>query len=446
PSQDLWPVDVRRFARFNGNRRWLRQRVKEALGLHYAMAWPNRELTTARPLRRSPLFDRLAAKRAVFGSRMGWERANWFAADGSPREIAYSFGRQNWFCSVAEEHRACREAVAVFDMTSFAKLLLQGRDAERVLQRLCANDVAVPVGRSVYTPMLNQRGGFESDVTIARLAEDMFLLLTGTAQGVRDTHWIRGHIPDDARAVLTDVTSAYAVIGVMGPRSRALLAQVGDEPLDAQAFPFGAVREIGIGNATVWAARRSYMGELGWELYVPSEFAVTTYDTLAAVGADFGLRDAGYYAIESLRLEKAYRAWGRELTPDVTPWETGLSFAVKPGKSADFIGRAALQEAAARPLRRRLVALLADDPDTPQIWGGERVIGGDDADGEITSAAYGHSLGGVVALGWVQSRDAAIDEAWLAERRFVVDVAGELVPVRSSLQPFYDPAGARLDG
>ncbi len=438
PTQDLWPVDIRRFARFNGNQRWLRQRVTETLGLHYAIPWPNRELTTARPLRRSPLYDRLAARGAVFGSKAGWERANWFATAGAPRELAYSFGRQNWFATVAEEHRACREAVALFDLTSFAKLLLQGRDAERVLQHLCANDAAIPVGHSVYTPMLNQRGGFESDLTVARLAEDAFLLLTGTAQAVRDAHWIRGHMPDDARAVLTDVSSAYAVIGVMGPRSRALLSEVSDAALDARAFPFGAVREIGIGYATCWAARRSYMGGLGWELYVPSELAAVVYDTLIAAGEPFGLRDGGYYAIDSLRLEKAYRAWGRDITPDDTPWEAGLGFAVRLGKSTGFIGRDALLRQAETPLRRRLVAFLATDADAPTAWGGELIVSGDDAMGEITSAAYGYSLGGVVALGWVRSKDAAIDAAWLANRRFALDAGSETVPVRASLEPFYN--------
>ncbi|HEY6434710.1 MAG TPA: FAD-dependent oxidoreductase, partial [Acetobacteraceae bacterium] len=411
-TQDLWPVDIRRFARFNGNQRWLRDRVKEVLGLHYAMPWPNRELASARPLRRSPLYDRLAAEGAVFGSKMGWERANWFAQPSSPRETAYSFGRQNWFAAVGEEHRACRESVALFDMTSFAKLLLQGRDAERVLQHLCANDMAIPPGRSIYTPMLNQRAGFESDLTVARLADDSFLLLTGTAQAVRDAHWIREHIQHDARAVLTDVSSAYAVIGVMGPNARALLTAVSDADLGARAFPFGAVRQIGIGYATCWAARRSYVGELGWELYVPTDLAVTVYDTLAAAGAEFGLRDAGYYAIESLRLEKAYRAWGRELTPEDTPWQAGLGFAVKPHKATDFIGRDALLRSAEAPLHRRLIAFLSNDPEAPPAWGGELVLNGADGTGEVTSAAYGYTLGGVIALGWVHSKDAPIDAAW----------------------------------
>ena len=445
PTLDLWPVDIRRFAAFNNNPAWLRDRVKEVLGLHYAMPWPNRELDTARPFRRSPLYDRLAAKGAVFGSKMGWERPNFFARPGDERRIDYAFGRQNWFAAAAAEHRACREAVAVFDMTSFAKFLLQGADAEAALQHACANDIAVPVGTTVYTALLNARGGFESDVTVARLAADTFLILTGTAQATRDADWLRRRIPAEARAVLTDVTSAYAVLAVMGPGARTLLSRVSRAALDDGAFPFGAVRDIDIGYATAWAARRSYMGELGWELYVPTEFAVTVYETLVAAGGDLGLRDAGYYAIESLRIEKGYRAWGRELTPDVTPWQAGLGFAVKLDKG-DFIGRDALVAARSEPLRKRLVSIFGPLPETQMAWGGELVTAGGEPVGEITSAAYGATLDGLVGLAWIHSDEGAVEQAWLDRRRFVLDVAGESVPVRASLRPFYDPRRRTLAG
>ncbi|QCI63785.1 GcvT family protein [Phreatobacter stygius] len=444
PSLDLWPVDIRRFARFNNNGAWLKDRVTEVLGLHYAMPWPNRELDSARPFRRSPLYDRLAAKGAVFGSKMGWERPNFFAAQGVDRKIDYSFGRQSWFDTVGAEHRAVREGVALFDMTSFAKFMMQGLDAEATLQWLGANDVAVPVGQTVYTPLLNSRGGFESDLTVARLAEDKFLILTGTAQATRDAHWIKRNIPPGARAVLTDVTSAYAVIGVMGPRSRALLERVTTAALDNAAFPFGAIREIGIGYATVLAARRSYMGELGWELYVPTEFAATVYETLTAAGADLGLRDAGYYAINALRIEKGYRAWGAELTPDDTPWQAGMGFAVKLDKGVDFIGRDALIAAKREPLRKRLVSFLATAPDTPIAWGGELIVAGGEPVGEVTSTAYGYSTGGIVGLGWLRSQDQAIDDGWLSRRQFAVDIAGVTVPVDCALRPFYDPKSDRM--
>ncbi|MBL8670329.1 MAG: FAD-dependent oxidoreductase, partial [Alphaproteobacteria bacterium] len=290
PSLDLWPVDIRRFARFNGNDAWLKERVREVLGLHYMMPWPNRELRSARPLRRSPLFDRLAAKGACFGSKMGWERPNWFAPPGVKSELAYGFERQNWFAHAAAEHQAAREAVAIFDQTSFSKFLLQGRDAEAVLQRLCANDVAVPVGRMVYTGMLNGRGGYESDLTVTRLAADSYLVVTGTAQATRDADWIRRNIPEESRAVLTDVTSAYAVMPVMGPRARDLLRRASRADLSDAAFPFGTMREIDVGFATVLAGRITYVGALGWELYVPTEFAATVYDRLCEEGAALGLK------------------------------------------------------------------------------------------------------------------------------------------------------------
>lgn len=433
PSLDLWPVDIRRFARFHNNKAWLKDRVKEVLGLHYAMPWPNRELESARPFRRSPLYDRLAASGAVFGSKMGWERANFFAAPGEPRAIDYSFGRQNWFGRVGEEHRAAREAVALFDMTSFAKFMVQGPGAEDTLQYLCANDVAVPIGQTVYTPLLNNRGGFESDVTVARLAKDRFLLVTGTAQATRDAHWITRHAPAAACATVTDVTSAFAVLGLMGPRSRTLLSRVTDALLDTTNFPFGSVREISIGHATVLVSRRSYVGELGWELYVPAEFAVLVYDTLVEAGADLGLAPAGYYAIDSLRLEKGYRAWGRELTPDVTPWQAGLGFAVALDKGRNFLGRAALLAIQRQPLTKRLVSFLAEEPETPIAWGGELIRADGVAVGDVTSAAYGYTTGGIVGLGWINRGSEPVDAEWIAGRRFTVDIAGVEVPIRCQL-------------
>jgi len=254
---------------------------------------------------------------------------------------------------------------------------------------------------------------------------------------------MRRRIPAEARAVLTDVTSAYAILAVMGPAARTLLSRVSRAALDDGAFPFGAVRDIDIGYATAWAARRSYMGELGWELYVPTEFAVTVYETLVAAGGDLGLRDAGYYAIESLRIEKGYRAWGRELTPDVTPWQAGLGFAVKLDKG-DFIGRDALVAARSEPLRKRLVSIFGPLPETQMAWGGELVTAGGEPVGEITSAAYGATLDGLVGLAWIHADEGAVEQAWLDRRRFVLDVAGESVPVRASLRPFYDPGGERL--
>ncbi|MGI9425607.1 MAG: FAD-dependent oxidoreductase, partial [Hyphomicrobiaceae bacterium] len=265
PQLDLWPVDIRRFAEFNGNDVWLKDRVSEVLGLHYMMPWPNRELETARPFRRSPLYDRLDTKGVIWGSKMGWERPNVFVPSGEKPEIEYDWDRQNWFDWHCEEQLAARNNVAVFDMTSFAKFLIQGADAEAELNRLCVNNLAIDPGTSVYTGLLNSRGGYESDVTIARLSLDEFLLFSGTAQAVRDPQWIRRNLRTGAAVTLTDVTSAYSVISVMGPKSRELLSRVSGADFDDQNFPFAAVRRIGIGYATAFCCRRTYVGELGWE-------------------------------------------------------------------------------------------------------------------------------------------------------------------------------------
>ena len=446
PTLDLWPVDIRRFAGFHGNDAWLRDRVAETLGLHYKMPWPQRELESGRPFRRSPLYDRLKAKGAWFGNKMGWERPNWFAGAGRTPEMTYGWGRGAWFDAVAAEHRATREAVSVVDETSFGKILVQGRDAEAQLQRIAANDVAVPVGRTVYTALLNRRGTFESDVTIARLARDRFLVVTGSAQPVRDMDWIGRNLDGTAHVTLSDVTGAWTVLSVMGPNSRALLQAVSRADFANEVFPFGAIREVGIGHATVWASRRTYMGELGWELYVPVEFAATVFEALQAAGAAHGLRDAGYYAIEGLRLEKGYRAWGRELTPDDTPWQAGLGWAVKLDKPGGFIGREALVEARAKPLARRLVSVVLQDRE-PLLWGGESLLRDGAPVGDLTSAAYGHTVGASVGLGYVKRADgAAIDAAWLENGLFEVDLAGTRLKAKVSLRCPYDPAGARIKG
>ncbi|MBN9115022.1 MAG: FAD-dependent oxidoreductase, partial [Pandoraea sp.] len=402
PTMDLWPVDIRRFARFNGNDTWLHDRVKETLGLHYAMPWPNRELDTARPFRRSPLYATLLAKGACFGSKMGWERPNFFAPSLEQATIDYRFGQQNWHAWSAAEHRACREAVALFDMSSFAKLLIKGRDAERVLQALCTNDVAVPPGRTVYTGMLNERGGYESDFTLTRLAPDQYLMVTGSAQTTRDMDYLERRIaqqPDDPRCTVVDVGGQYAVLALMGPNSRALLQRVSRADFSNEAFAFGTSQEIDLGYATVRATRLTYVGELGWELYVPVEFAVGVYETLHAAGAAFGLKDAGYYAIDSLRIEKGYRAWGRELTPDTNPVQAGLTFACKLAGGLPFVGRKAVELAKSTGVRRRLVSVVLDGASDRMLWGGEALLRNGEPVGFLSSAAYGHTIDAPVGLG-----------------------------------------------
>jgi 4-methylaminobutanoate oxidase (formaldehyde-forming) len=375
---------------------------------------------------------------------MGWERPNVFAPQGAARKIEYGWGRQNWFPWHLAEQGAARKAVALFDMTSFGKFLIQGADGQRELDRLCANDMGMAVGETVYTGMLNQRGGYESDVTVARIGREEYLMITGTAQAVRDADWIRRNIAEGARATLTDVTSAYAVLALMGPRSRELLQRVSRSALDIASFPFGAIRPLGIGHATAAASRRTYVGELGWELYVPVELAAMAYDALQAAGGELGLMDAGYYALEGLRLEKGYRAWGRELTPDTTPYEAGLGFAVKLDKGADFIGRAALLQARGKPPRRRCVSLVARDTEAPLAWGGELVMVDGKPAGEVTSAGFGAALGRVVMLAMIETGGEAVTAGWLAGRRFEVDVAGMRIEVGASLAAPYDAEGKRV--
>ena len=442
PTLDLWPVDIRRFAPFHNNEKWLRDRVSEVVGMHYAMPWPNRELESGRPLRMSPFYDRLKEKGACFGSKMGWERPIWFADKGAAPENEYSYGRQNSFPNVAAECRAVRETVGVFDQTSFSKFLMQGRHAESAMQSLCANDVGVTPGRTVYTGMLNPSGGYESDVTVTRLAEEQFLIVSGSAQAIRDFDWMSRHIPPDADAYLTDVTSAYAVLGVMGPKSRDLLSRVCKTDLSNEAFPFATMQEIDIAHAPIWAVRITYVGELGWELYIPTEFGGAVYEALESAGEDVGLRDAGYYAMESLRLEKGYRAWSHELTPDVTPFEAGLAFALRLEKENSFIGRDAVCAAGADDPDRRLVMLTVDDPD-PVLWGGEMILCDGEPIGDVRSGAYGHTLGRSVGSGFVK-REPGQSDAEILSGRYQIEIAGERYDATPHLRAPYDPKSERV--
>ncbi|HKB22377.1 MAG TPA: FAD-dependent oxidoreductase, partial [Methyloceanibacter sp.] len=331
PPYDLWPVDIRRFGKNHLDTNWVRTRTLEAYAKHYTMAWPYEEHRSGRPLRRSPLYDRLKAQGACFGEKLGWERPNWFAdlASGEKAEDFNSYDRQNWFDAVGREHAACRERVAVFDQTSFAKFLLTGRDAEAALSWICANDVAKPPGSLVYTQMLNNRGGIECDLTVGRLSETEYYIVTGTGFATHDFNWISRSIPDGLDANLIDVTSSNAVLSVMGPRSRDLLQCLTDNDMSNAGFPFGRVKRMTLAGAPLVALRVTYVGELGWELHIPVEFAASVYDALLAAGEPHGVANAGYRAIESLRLEKGYRAWGADIGPDHSPLVAGLGWAVK---------------------------------------------------------------------------------------------------------------------
>ena len=441
---DLWDVDVRRNMPHQSNRSYLRERVSESLGLLYAMHWPFYQYRTARGVRKSPLHDRLAQAGACFGEAAGWERANWYSPGEKAPAYEYSYGRQNWFELAAAEHRAARQGVALFEQSSFAKFRLSGRDALAVLNQVCANRIDVAPGRTVYTQWLNPRGGIEADLTVTREAEDEFLIVTSATSQVRDFHWLKKHIPGDAHAHLADVTSAYAVLSIMGPKSRDLLATLTDAEMDNDAFPFGASREIAVAYATVRATRLTYVGELGWELYIPAEFAQGVYDAILAAGAAFGLRHAGYHAMDSLRMEKAYRHWGHDITDEDTPVEAGLSFAVAWDKPGGFIGREALLRQREAGPRQRLVQFKLSDPEkllyhNEPIWRDGVIVG------YLRSGSYGHTLGAAVGLGYV--RDPAggtVDAAFVDAGAYEIEVACERVAAEASLQPLYDPKSLRI--
>ena len=389
----------------------------------------------------------LAEANACFGSRNGWERPNFFAPPGVAPVIEYSWGAQNWLPWVAAEQRATRTGVAVFDQTSFSKYLLTGPGSEQALQWLCTADVAVPPGRTVYTGLLNERGTYESDLTVTRLSADEFLLVSSAATTERDKDHIAKRIPPGTLASLVDVTSAYSVFGVMGPGSRDLLGALSGADLSDEGFPFGASRQIDLGYYTVRATRITYVGELGWELYVPAEFAVGVYQDLVTAGAARGLVNAGYYAIESMRLEKGYRAYGRELTPDYNPVEAGLLFACKLGSDINFLGREAVEKARAEGPRRKLVSLVLNEPAATAMWGGELVLRDGKPVGQVMSGAWGEALGAYVGLAYLRHPEGdVVTSAYLREGSYQVNVAGDIRPATLHLRPPYDPQGTRVRG
>lgn len=442
PPVDLWEVDVRRNMPFQRNRQYLQSRVSESLGLLYATHFPFRQYETGRGVRKSVIHDRLVAAGACHGEAFGWERPNWYAPAGVEPVYEYSYGRQNWFEHSAAEHRAVREGVALFDQSSFAKFRLEGRDAARVLSPVCANDIDVVPGRVVYTQWLNEHGGIEADLTVTRLGEDVFMIVSAAETEVRDFYWLKRHIPDDAHCVLTNVTSSMGVISIMGPRSRDLLQSITPDDLSHAGFPFATSREIEMGFCYVRASRITFVGELGWELYIPTEFMQDIYDRIVAAGAERGLVHAGYHALNSLRMEKAYRHWSHDITDEDSPLEAGLGFVIKFDKAGGFIGREALLAQRERGLSRRLLQLCLNDP-VPLIYHNEPIWRDGELVGHITSGTYGHTLGGAVGLGYVSLEPGASDEAALSGQ-FEVEVACERVPAEVSLRPLYDPDNAQI--
>ena len=445
PPFDLWDVDIRRVQPFQRNRRYLRERVSETLGLLYADHFPYRQPATARGIRRSALHEHLRARGAVFGEVAGWERANWFARDGQAREYRYGWSRQNWFENAAAEHRAVREGVGLFDMSSFGKIRVDGADAEEVLQRLCGSDVRVPVGRIVYTQFLNARGGIEADVTVTRLGPASFLVVTSAASLVRDLGWIRRHVPEGAHCTVLDVTAGEAVLSVMGPRARDVLAPVCGSALGNEAFPFGTAQQVELGMGLARLHRVSYVGELGWEVYVPADMAAHVFEAIEEEGRGHGLTLSGLHVLDSCRIEKAFRHWGHDITDEDHVLEAGLGFALRPDKDpsrfGEFIGREAVLAKKSQGLSRRLLQFRLRDPE-PMLYHNEPVL----RDGEIvsylTSGAYGHHLGGAMGLGYVPCPGESAAEVLASA--YQVEIAGTRVLAEASLRPLYDPGAERV--
>ncbi len=441
---DLWPVDIRRFGKVHQTTDWVRARTMEAYARHYTIAWPSEEFRSARPTRRSPLYAHLAAAGACFGEKLGWERPNWFADTdaGEVAEDRYSFQRPYWWAAVRREHLAARKAAVLIDQTSFAKFTLKGPDAARALSWIAAGHVERPVGRLTYTQMLNEKGGIEADVTVARVAEDEFYIVTGTGFATHDFDWIARSIPAGARAELVDVTPAFAVLSLMGPQARAVLARVCPDDLGNTAFPFGTARRISVARCPVLALRVTYVGELGWELHLPADMAVTVYQALMAAGADLGLVNAGYRAIETLRLEKGYRAWGSDIGPDHTPVEAGLTWACKLKTPLPFQGRKAVEAQLAQGVTKRFAGLVVDDPQVV-LLGRETIYRNGARVGWLSSGGFGHSLGKPIGYGYLRNAG-GVTEDWMTGGTCELEVAGDRVPCTLHLGPLYDPQNLRI--
>lgn len=444
PPVELADVDVRRMMPFQSNRKYLYDRTTETLGLLFDMHWPYRQFATARNVRRSPFHDRLTALGACMTEAAGYERPGFFAPPGMAPEIAYCYGRQNWFDVTGAECRYTRQAVTLFDHSCFVKFAVDGRDACAALNLICANDIDVPVGRLVYTQWLNAHGGIEADVTVTRLSELSFLVVTISTSQVRDFAWLTRHLPERAHVFARDVSSGLPMLALMGPNSRALLQSVSNADLSNAAFPFGTSREIEVGYAKVRANRVTFVGELGYELLIPAEFAQHVFDVLVEAGQAFGLKQAGFFALNSLRMEKGYRHWGHDIGEDNTPLEAGLGFAVAWEKSGGFIGREELlRQREAGPLKRRLVQVRLVGADAPMLYHEEPIWRAGSIIGSITSGGYGHCVGASLGMGYVHCEE-GVDAGWLATEPLEVEVAWKRYPARAQLAPWYDPNSERV--
>jgi sarcosine dehydrogenase len=439
---DLWVVDIRRFSDLHKDRQWTSDRTLEAYGKHYTIGFPHEEYKTGRPRIVSPLYERLKKLNACFGSKLGWERPNWFAPEGvKPRDV-YTMGRQNWFTHVGEEHKCVREKVGVFDQSSFAKYALKGPDAEKVLSYICANNIAKPAGKLTYTQMLNSRGGIECDLTIAKLADDHFYIVTGTGFRTHDFAWIKDHIAADLNVTLSDITEDFGTLVLMGPEARNVIVKITTADMSHAAFKFGDVKIIEIAGHAVRALRVTYVGELGWELHMPIAATGEVFDALMLAGVDFGIKPIGYRALESLRLEKGYRAWSSDITPNDTPFHAGLGWAVKLKSNQDFLGREAVTKIAAAPLSKMLVSFTTDREDIV-LSGRETILRNGQFAGYLTSGGYGYTVGKPIGLGYVRNAS-GVNENYISAGTYELVVANETVRANIHLTAIYDPKNERV--
>ena len=439
---DLWVVDVRRFSSLHDDRDWVCARTLEAYSRHYTVAYPHEEYESGRPRIVSPLYERLGRHGAVFGSKLGWERPNWFAEDQADRRDVYSMGRQNWFDAVGREHERVRTSAGLFDQSSFAKYELTGKDAAAALAWMCANDVVKPAGRLTYTQMLNSRGGIECDLTVARLDEDRFYIVTGTGFRTHDAAWIADHVKPGLDARLEDVTERYGTLSLMGPASRGILEKVTRDDVSSSGFRFGHVRLIDVSGHPVRALRVTYVGELGWELHMPIAALGDVFDRLMEAGAPEGLAPVGYRALESLRLEKGYRAWGSDITPNDTPFEAGLGWAVKLRSDQAFLGREAMERQQNAMPKKRLACFTCDDRDVV-LLGRETILRNGEQVGYLTSGGFGYTIGKPIGYGYVRKAD-GVTRDYLRDGRYELVVATNRVPCMVHDEPLYDPSNSRV--
>jgi 4-methylaminobutanoate oxidase (formaldehyde-forming) len=444
PPMDVGEIHIDRMLRFQNTPRYLQDRTVEILGLMYKEAFPNSQLHTARGARKSILHERLAKAGAFFGEAAGWEYPEWFAPEGvEPKVEQYSWGRQNWFPYHEAEHRACREDVILMDLSLMSKFLVQGREAASTLNYISTNNVDGPVGKITYTEWLNERGTIEADLTVTRIAEETFMVICSDAAHRHVETWLRRHIPSESHCIVTDVTSAYAMIDVQGPKSRLLLSRLTDVDLSNEAFPYMSMQEIDIGYAKALAFRVTYLGELGYELYIPTEFAPAVYDLLWESGQDLGLKNAGLQALNSLRLEKAYRDYGHDMDVTHTPLEAGLSFIVDFDKPGGFIGKEALfKQKQTGASKKRIVQFLLEDPE-PMLYYGEQIYRDGKWVGYIHSGGYGFTLGASVSLGMIEANE-PITPDYIANGKFEIEVNSVRYPAQASLRPMYDPRSERV--